>query len=64
MPPLTESCLILVNLWNFEISDVAFNIIDIKPANMEDLTEVSSASHSRPRPCLRCAFARASVVFG
>lgn len=29
-----------VNLWNLEVTDQSFNIVDIKPANMEDLTEV------------------------
>lgn len=27
-----------INLWNLEISDQSFNIVDIKPVNMEDLT--------------------------
>lgn len=27
-----------INLWNLEISDQCFNIIDMKPSNMEDLT--------------------------
>ena len=31
-----------VNLWNLEVSDQSFNIIDIKPTNMEDLTGVPS----------------------
>jgi hypothetical protein len=30
-----------INLWNLEVTDQSFNIVDIKPANMEDLTEVS-----------------------
>eukprot|EP00741_Cyanophora_paradoxa_P002162 tig00000553_g2097.t1 len=29
-----------INLWNLNITDQSFNIVDIKPANMEDLTEV------------------------
>ncbi len=28
-----------VNLWHLEVSDRAFNVVDIKPHNMEDLTE-------------------------
>ncbi|XVF07424.1 hypothetical protein REPUB_Repub06bG0137700 [Reevesia pubescens] len=28
-----------INLWNLEISNQSFNIVDVKPANMEDLTE-------------------------
>jgi len=31
-----------INLWHMEITDQSFNIVDIKPANMEELTEVSS----------------------
>jgi hypothetical protein len=29
-----------INLWNLEVTDQSFNIVDIKPGNMEDLTEV------------------------
>ena len=28
-----------INLWHLEVSDRAFNVVDIKPPNMEDLTE-------------------------
>ena len=31
-----------INLWNLEISDQCFNIIDMKPSNMEDLTGTTS----------------------
>ena len=31
-----------INLWNLEISNQSFNIVDVKPANMEDLTGTSS----------------------
>jgi hypothetical protein len=27
-----------INLWNLEISSQSFNIVDVKPVNMEDLT--------------------------
>uniref|UniRef100_H3CKB2 Serine/threonine-protein phosphatase 2A 55 kDa regulatory subunit B n=2 Tax=Tetraodon nigroviridis TaxID=99883 RepID=H3CKB2_TETNG len=40
-----------VNLWNLEISDCSFNIVDIKPANMEELTEVITASEFHPTHC-------------
>ena len=33
-----------INLWHMEITDQSFNIVDIKPANMEELTEVKFAS--------------------
>ena len=32
-----------INLWHMEITDQSFNIVDIKPANMEELTEVRVA---------------------
>lgn len=31
-----------INLWNLEISNQSFNIIDVKPTNMEDLTGITS----------------------
>jgi hypothetical protein len=31
-----------INLWNLEVSDQSFNIVDIKPTNMEDLTGIPS----------------------
>ncbi|QGI75576.1 hypothetical protein CEK25_000482 [Fusarium fujikuroi] len=33
-----------INLWNLNIQDQSFNIVDIKPANMEELTEVITAA--------------------
>jgi len=30
-----------INLWNFEISSQSFNIIDVEPTNMEDLTGIT-----------------------
>lgn len=30
-----------INLWNLEISNQSFNIVDVKPANMEDLTGIN-----------------------
>merc|ERR1711990_63068 len=40
-----------VNLWHLEITDRSFNIIDIKPANMEDLAEVITAAEFHPTDC-------------
>ena len=37
-----------INLWNLEITNQSFNIVDIKPANMEDLTEVITAAEFDP----------------
>ncbi|KAI8475043.1 MAG: WD40-repeat-containing domain protein [Monoraphidium minutum] len=40
-----------VNLWNLEITDQSFNIVDIKPQNMEDLTEVITSAEFHPQHC-------------
>jgi serine/threonine-protein phosphatase 2A regulatory subunit B len=40
-----------INLWNLQIQDQSFNIVDIKPANMEELTEVITAAEFHPISC-------------
>lgn len=40
-----------INLWNLAISDTSFNIVDIKPTNMEELTEVITAASCHPEQC-------------
>ncbi|ROI82009.1 Serine/threonine-protein phosphatase 2A 55 kDa regulatory subunit B delta isoform [Anabarilius grahami] len=40
-----------INLWHLEITDRSFNIVDIKPANMEELTEVITAAECHPLQC-------------
>jgi serine/threonine-protein phosphatase 2A regulatory subunit B len=40
-----------INLWNLNIQDQSFNIVDIKPANMEELTEVVTAAEFHPQYC-------------
>jgi serine/threonine-protein phosphatase 2A regulatory subunit B len=40
-----------INLWNLGIADQSFNIVDIKPANMEELTEVVTAAEFHPVSC-------------
>ncbi|KAI6053887.1 PPP2R2A [Marmota monax] len=40
-----------INLWHLEITDRSFNIVDIKPANMEELTEVITAAEFHPNSC-------------
>ena len=44
-------CFDRINLWHMEITDQSFNIVDIKPANMEELTEVITASEFHPKEC-------------
>lgn len=38
-----------VNLWNLQVSNTSFNVVDIKPTNMEDLTEVITAAACHPK---------------
>lgn len=40
-----------INLWNLGIADQLFNIVDIKPANMEELTEVITLAEFHPTHC-------------
>lgn len=40
-----------INLWHLEITDQCFNIVDIKPTNMEELTEVITAAEFHPSEC-------------
>ena len=40
-----------INLWHMEVTDQSFNIVDIKPANMEELTEVITAAEFHPLEC-------------
>ena len=40
-----------VNLWNPEVSSSSFTIVDIKPDNMENLTEVITAAVFHPSDC-------------
>lgn len=40
-----------INLWHLEITDQSFNIVDIKPANMEELTEVITSAEFHPKDC-------------
>ncbi|KAM7254402.1 hypothetical protein ACFE04_003782 [Oxalis oulophora] len=45
-----------INLWNLEISSQSFNILDVKPTNMEDLTEVITAAEFHPTHCNTLAY--------
>ena len=40
-----------INVWNMEISDQSFNVVDIKPENMEELTEGINAADFHPTNC-------------
>jgi serine/threonine-protein phosphatase 2A regulatory subunit B len=36
-------------MWNLEITNQSFNIVDIKPDNMEELTEVITSASFHPK---------------
>lgn len=40
-----------INFWNASVPDKAFNVIDTKPANMQDLTEVITTADFHPKSC-------------
>ena len=40
-----------INLWNLNIPNQSFNIVDIKPTNMEELTEVITCAEFHPINC-------------
>lgn len=45
-----------INLWNLEICNQSFNIVDVKPTNMEDLTEVITSAEFHPTHCNMLAY--------
>ncbi|KAJ8448851.1 hypothetical protein Cgig2_011472 [Carnegiea gigantea] len=45
-----------INLWNLETSSQSFNIVDVKPTNMEDLTEVITSAEFHPTHCNMLAY--------
>ena len=46
-----------VNLWDLSHPDKSFNIVDMKPPNMEELTEVITAAQFHPISCNLLAYA-------
>lgn len=45
-----------VNLWHLERANGSFNIVDIKPENMEELTEVITSACFHPSHCQHFAY--------
>ncbi|XP_020269092.1 serine/threonine protein phosphatase 2A 55 kDa regulatory subunit B alpha isoform-like isoform X4 [Asparagus officinalis] len=45
-----------INLWNVEISNQCFNIVDMKPSDMEDLVEVITSAEFHPTYCNLLAY--------
>ncbi|KAJ7648735.1 protein phosphatase 2A regulatory B subunit [Mycena polygramma] len=55
-----------INLWNLNVHDQSFNIVDIKPQNMEELTEVITSASFHPTQCnlFMYASSKASIRLG
>ncbi|KAJ7097160.1 WD40-repeat-containing domain protein [Mycena belliarum] len=55
-----------INLWSLEVHDQCFNIVDIKPQNMEELTEVITSASFHPTQCniFMYASSKASIRLG
>lgn len=51
-----------INLWHHEITNQSFNIVDIKPANMEELTEVITAAEFHPNLCHHFAYSSSKGI--
>uniref|UniRef100_A0A915LM54 Serine/threonine-protein phosphatase 2A 55 kDa regulatory subunit B n=1 Tax=Meloidogyne javanica TaxID=6303 RepID=A0A915LM54_MELJA len=51
-----------INLWNHEITNQSFNIVDIKPTNMEELTEVITAAEFHQQHCHLFAYSSSKGI--
>ncbi|KAK7024781.1 protein phosphatase PP2A regulatory subunit B [Favolaschia claudopus] len=51
-----------INLWNLGVHNQSFNIVDIKPANMEELTEVITTASFHPTQCNLFMYASSKAV--
>jgi len=51
-----------INLWNLGITIEAFGIVDIKPENMDELTEVITSSAFHPKSCNLIIYATSKGV--
>ncbi|KAI8831941.1 hypothetical protein CcCBS67573_g04669 [Chytriomyces confervae] len=51
-----------VNLWSLNSAEQSFNIVDIKPVNMEELTEVITACEFHPNHCNLFAYSTSKGV--
>jgi serine/threonine-protein phosphatase 2A regulatory subunit B len=40
-----------INLWHLQVPNESFNIVDIKPSNMDDLNEVVTSASFHPHQC-------------
>lgn len=40
-----------INVWNIAVNTESYNVVDVKPANLEDLTEVITSARFHPISC-------------
>lgn len=45
-----------IHLWNLEVSDTSFNIVDLKPESIDQLTEVITCAECHPEHCSLFAY--------
>jgi len=51
-----------INLWHHEVTSQSYNIVDIKPVNMEELTEVITAAEFHPKDCNLLAYSSSKGI--
>ena len=51
-----------INLWSLESASDCFNVVDIKPENMEELAEVITCAEFHPRDCAQFAYSTSKGV--
>ncbi|VDK76066.1 unnamed protein product, partial [Dibothriocephalus latus] len=51
-----------INLWHLDITNQSFTIVDLKPANMEELSEVITCSRFHPEHCHLFAYSTSRGV--
>lgn len=51
-----------VNLWNLNYSEESFNVVDLKPPSIEDLTEVITSTKFHPQHCNLFAYATSKGI--
>uniref|UniRef100_A0A8C4X6B7 Uncharacterized protein n=1 Tax=Erpetoichthys calabaricus TaxID=27687 RepID=A0A8C4X6B7_ERPCA len=52
-----------INLWHLEITDCSFNIVEIKPANMGDLTDLLKAAEFHPDHCNKFLYSSTATLY-
>eukprot|EP01105_Mastigella_eilhardi_P006879 TRINITY_DN18388_c0_g1_i1.p1 TRINITY_DN18388_c0_g1~~TRINITY_DN18388_c0_g1_i1.p1 ORF type:complete len:465 (+),score=132.73 TRINITY_DN18388_c0_g1_i1:71-1396(+) len=51
-----------INLWNLSCNNQSFNVVDIKPNNMDELSEVITCAEFHPQQCSQFAYSTSKGV--